>query len=30
MPERLNRVSLDIGRREPFVISWDDREREPG
>src|SRR5262245_58717294 len=26
MPERLNRVSLDLGRREPFVISWEDRE----
>jgi hypothetical protein len=27
VPERLNRVSLDIGRREPFVMSWDDREQ---
>jgi hypothetical protein len=24
--ERLNRVSLDLGRREPFVMTWDDRE----
>jgi hypothetical protein len=26
VPERLNRVALDLGRREPFVMAWTDRE----